>query len=240
MQVEYYLVSAARRSYRLRPGRTYVFGRETTVDIPLQDALASRRHAELRWKQVDDKEGWEIVDLNSRNGVLVNGERTKESTLTDSDQIQIGGQVFRYHLLPPGADPASIGNQAPQISNVETMGPGVSLMELASQGAAFTGVLSDGLLVMLQFLQGTSKTGRLDCIGGTSLGSVFVEKGTPVHATYEKEKGIDALIALAVSPPPRFAFHGESLPDERTITGSANGVMMEVARQMDEIKRSGA
>src|SRR4051812_31031411 len=84
MQVEYYLVSAARRSYRLRPGRVYVFGRETTVDIPLQDALASRRHAELRWKQVEQEEGWEIVDLNSRNGVLVNGTRTKESKLTDS------------------------------------------------------------------------------------------------------------------------------------------------------------
>jgi hypothetical protein len=239
MQVEYYLVSAARRSYRLRPGRVYVFGRETTVDIPLQDALASRRHAELRWKQSAEEECWEIVDLNSRNGILVNGSRLKESKLSDSDQIQIGGQVFRYHMLPPGADPASLGNQAPQISNVETMGPGVSLMELASQGAAFTGVLSDGLLVMLQFLLSTHKTGRLDCIGGQALGSVYVEKGAPVHATFAQETGIDALVALGVTPPPRFAFHADAAPDQKTIIGTANGVLMEMARLMDEAKRSG-
>jgi hypothetical protein len=238
MKVDYYLISASRRAHRLKPGRPYVFGREAGVEIPVQDALASRRHAELRWREDD---GWDLVDLASRNGVMVNGVRidaTKPRKLDDADQVQIGGQVFRYHMLPPGGDPASLSEQAPQISNVETMGPGFSLSELASQGAAFTGELSDGVLVMLQFLLGTKKTGRLDFIGAKMIGSVWTAKGTPIHSTYGGEEGIDALVAWAVNPAPRFAFHADAAPDHFSIEGSANGILMEVARLMDEMKRA--
>lgn len=235
MQVEYYLVSAARRAHRLKPGRPYVFGREEGVDIVLSDALASRRHAEVRWRT---DEGWDLVDLNSRNGVTVNGQRVdKQRKLEDSDQVQIGGQVFRFHMLPPGGDPNSLSNQAPQISNLETMGPGVNMADLAGQGAAFTGSTSDGLIVVLQFLQGTRKTGRLDLLAGAPKGSVWVEKGTPVHAQSGKLDGIDAVVDLAVNPPPRFAFHGDATPPEKSIEGSANGILMEVARLMDEGKK---
>jgi hypothetical protein len=234
MQADYYLVSAARRSHRLKPGRSYVFGREAGVDILLQDALVSRRHAEVRWRTDD---GWDLVDLGSRNGVSVNGMRVKESAaLQDGDQVAIGGQVFRYHLLPPGGDPASLSNQAPQISNVETIGPGFNLGDLAGQGAAFTGALSDGLLVVLQFLLQTHKSGRLDLIGAETA-SIWVENGVAVHAKAGAATGIDAMVALNIAPPPRFAFHAGIAPDEKTIEGSGNGVLMEVARMSDEKKR---
>ncbi len=235
MNVDYYLVSAARRTHRLKPGRSYVFGREAGVDILLQDALVSRRHAELHWH---DENGWKMVDLGSRNGCSVNGTRVKDPVaLTDGDQVQIGGQVFRYHLLPPGGDPASLGNQAPQISNVETIGPGFNFADLANQGAAFTGSLSDGLLVLLQFLQQTNKSGRLDLIGNSDNASVWVQKGTPVHAKHGALIGMDALVELAVTPPPRFAFHGDVAAEDRSLEGSTNGILMEIARLSDEHKR---
>ncbi len=235
MQVEYYLVSAARRSHRLRTGRTYTFGRDMTVDIRCDDALVSRRHAELRWV---DEEGWDLVDLESRNGVMLNNVRISGSCrLEDGDQLQVGGQVFRFQILPPGADPASLGDQAPQISTVETMGPGVSLSDLASQGATFTGQVTDGLFEMLQYLLQTRKTGRLDLLGPGMFGSVWVALGAPIHATFAGQKGIDALAGLTVKPPPRFAFHADMNPDEKTITGSANAILMEVARMVDELKR---
>ena len=235
MQVDYYLVSAARRAHRLKPGRSYVFGREAGVDIQVPDALVSRRHAEVRWRE---DAGWDLIDLESRNGVLLNGSRiSRPSTLTDGDQIAIGGQIFRYHLLPPGADPASLMEQAPQIASGETMGPGFSLADLATQGAAFTGELSDGLFEMLQYLIQTRKSGRLDLLGRGCFGSIWVENGVPRHATLGPTQGIDALVQLTASPPPRFAFHAGIAPEATTLSGSANGILMEVARLVDESRR---
>jgi predicted component of type VI protein secretion system len=237
MSVDYYLVSAARRAHRLRPDRAYVFGREEGVDIVLQDALVSRRHAELCWIG----EGyWEVKDLGSRNGVFVNGSRIPGPTkIDDGGQLQVGGQVYRLHLLPPGGDPASLSNQAPQISNLETMGPGFNLQDIANQGATFTGeVTAGGVLDLLQFFQATSKSGRLDLVGGPNLASVWIAGGSPTHATHDSAQGIDALVRLAMNPPPRFAFHADAPPTaERTLQGSMQGILMEVARMLDEQKR---
>ena len=243
MNVDFYLVSAARRAHRLRPGRNYVFGREDGVDIVLQDALASRRHAEVRWQEAGH---WVIADLGSRNGVLVNGTRiTDPIMLIDGSQLQIGGQVFRMHLLPPGGDPSSLSNQAPQISSMETMAPGISMEALGKSSATFTGVVSEGgVMELLQFFQVTVKSGRLDLNGSSSTNaaqnqaSVWIVRGTPAHAIYGKAQGIDALVALAKSSPPNFAFHADAMPSgELTIHGSAQGIMMEVARMLDESHR---
>jgi hypothetical protein len=237
MNVDFYLLSAARRAHRLRPGRAYSFGREEGVDILLQDALASRRHAEMRWNE----EGyWLVVDLKSRNGVLVNGKRiTTDVRMGDGDQLQIGGQVYRLYLLPPGGDPGSLGSQAPQISNLETMGPGFSLNDLQQAGATFTGVVTTGgVMELLQFFQVTGKSGRLDLVGGKDASSVWMKQGTPFHATAGAEQGVDALVELASNPPPRFSFHADAAEiSDRTLSGSAQGILMEVARIMDEHRK---
>lgn len=237
MNVDYYLVSAARRAHRLRPGRSYILGREDGVDIVLQDAAASRKHAEVKWS---DAGYWTLIDLNSRNGVLLNNQRIAAPTkMEDGHQLQIGGQVFRMHLLPPGGDPASLSSQAPQISSMETMAPGVSMESLAKSSATFTGLVSDGgVMELLQFFQVTAKSGRLDLGGASTPASVWMSRGTPIHATYGATTGLDALVQLARNPPPNFSFHADATPTgELTLRGSAQGILMEVARMMDEGKR---
>lgn len=232
--IGYFIVSASRQARRLLPGRTYVFGREEGIDIPVQDALASRKHAELRWTE---GQGWSLVDLNSRNGTFVNSQRiTQPTVLEDGTQLQVGGQVFRLHMLPPGGDPSSLSAQAPQISAQETMGPGFSLNDLATQGAAFTGaIVEGGVLELLQYFQQTGKSGRLDLTGGPVQSAVWLAAGVPVHAINGAVEGIDALAQLAKAPPPRFAFHADAVvAPKRTIEGSGPGVLMEVARMLDE------
>jgi hypothetical protein len=55
----------------------------------LGDALVSRRHAVFRVT----REGVEVRDLGSRNGVLVNGARIEgPSLLKDGDQVRVGAQ----------------------------------------------------------------------------------------------------------------------------------------------------
>jgi hypothetical protein len=66
--------------------RRVVIGRSRDCDIQLADANVSRRHAELR------QEGatyW-IVDLESTNGVVVNGRRQSRAKLQDGDTITLG------------------------------------------------------------------------------------------------------------------------------------------------------
>ncbi len=238
MAVEFYLVSATRRAHRLKTDKgVYVFGREESCDIVLQDALASRRHAELRW--LADHQCWAFIDLKSRNGVFVNGQRIMEPTrMDDGTQIQVGGQVYKMYLLPPGGDPASLGAQAPQISTQETMGPGMNLADIANQGAAFTGQVTGGLLDLLQFFATTGKTGRLDLLGGSGLSAIWFQSGAPIHATHLFSNGVDALVGMVSKPPPRFAFHTENaLPPQSTLSGSAASILMEVARQVDERRK---
>lgn len=234
--ISYYLVSASRQARRLLPGRAYVFGREEGVDIVVPDALASRRHAELRWLE---GRGWQLADLGSRNGTFVDGQRlTAPVLLADGSQIQIGGQVFRLHLLPAGGDPASLSAQAPHISAMETMGPGMALADLAAQGAAFTGSVTEaGLLELLQFFVHTGKSGRLDLLGAAGQHAVWLAGGTPVHAVSGAAQGFPALLALARRPPPRFAFHQDAPAPTRSLQGSGQALLMDLARELDEAGR---
>jgi hypothetical protein len=66
--------------------RTMVIGRSRDCDITIDDANISRRHAEIR----QESGGYSIVDLDSTNGVEVNGKRVRRAELTHDDTIVLG------------------------------------------------------------------------------------------------------------------------------------------------------
>ena len=72
--------------------RRVVVGRSKDSDIQIPDPNISRRHAEIR------QEGatyW-IVDLDSTNGLEVNGRRLKRAKLADGDRITIGSTEIKF------------------------------------------------------------------------------------------------------------------------------------------------
>lgn len=71
---------------------TVTIGRSHTNKIILKDAKTSRQHAEIKPR------GDEVIliDLNSSNGTLVNGERVQEHVLSPNDEIQIGDYTLQY------------------------------------------------------------------------------------------------------------------------------------------------
>jgi hypothetical protein len=71
---------------RIPVGETLVLGRSSGCDIVLDDANASRRHAEVRRRG----DAATIVDLDSTNGTAVNGRRVREQALSPGDKITIG------------------------------------------------------------------------------------------------------------------------------------------------------
>ena len=86
------------KPYELKDGKTSI-GRAVTNDIVLEDAAASRNHAEFRVDEAGKKIS--IVDLDSTNGTFVNHVRiTGECVLTAHDVIRIGQVIF--NLSSPG------------------------------------------------------------------------------------------------------------------------------------------
>jgi pSer/pThr/pTyr-binding forkhead associated (FHA) protein len=70
-----------------------VLGRLKGCDVCLEDRNASREHAALE----REGEDWVLVDLDSTNGTLLNGESVRRAVLRDSDVITVGVSelVFR-------------------------------------------------------------------------------------------------------------------------------------------------
>ena len=67
-------------------------GRLDECNVVLNDATVSRRHAEVH--RVDD--GFEVVDLGSRNGTKVNGQGVVRERLDDGDELSIGAVGLRF------------------------------------------------------------------------------------------------------------------------------------------------
>lgn len=73
------------------PGRV-VIGRDESCDIRLNDADASREHAELR-VEID---GVRVRDLGSKNGVVVGGRALRERVLGEREELRIGSTVLAF------------------------------------------------------------------------------------------------------------------------------------------------
>jgi chromosome segregation ATPase len=80
----------------------HVLGRKTTIgrtpdnDLQIDASFISRHHAVL----LITGQQTVIEDLNSTNGVLVNGQRTSRGILNDGDQVMIGKARFRFVVRP--------------------------------------------------------------------------------------------------------------------------------------------
>lgn len=80
---------------QLTDQNTWTFGRSQANSIPLRDRCASRHHAKL--ERVQEKHFY-FVDLNSRNGSLVNGQRIAQPVLLKhGDRITIGTTQLVFH-----------------------------------------------------------------------------------------------------------------------------------------------
>jgi len=84
------------------PGAPHVFplynemhciGRARGADILVDSAELSRRHAVLALVESE----WRIEDLDSRNGIFLNGIKIHSAILRDGDRLQLGELIFLFH-----------------------------------------------------------------------------------------------------------------------------------------------
>ncbi len=77
-----------------------LIGRHTEADIRLPLPDVSRRHCRL----VHQQGHWQVIDLNSLNGIQVNGEQVLQAPLEQGDTLKIGGFTFAIELVSRSAE----------------------------------------------------------------------------------------------------------------------------------------
>jgi DNA-binding winged helix-turn-helix (wHTH) protein len=88
-----------RRRFPLSTGE-HIIGRDPDVEVRLDAATVSRRHARL----VVTTEGTTLEDFGSKNGTFRGGERvTSPIRLVDGDAVQIGSLLVTFHVRGPGS-----------------------------------------------------------------------------------------------------------------------------------------
>ncbi|MCA1589494.1 MAG: GGDEF domain-containing protein [Acidobacteria bacterium] len=80
---------------------TVILGRALEADVRVNDAKASRRHAEVstRFNEESRTTEYILTDFGSRSGTYLNGTRATEEPLQNGDKIQIGSHILRFDLL---------------------------------------------------------------------------------------------------------------------------------------------
>src|SRR6267378_8525436 len=79
--------------------RRILLGRSRECDIQVEDPNVSRRHAELR----QEGASYWIVDLESTNGIEVNGRRVKRAKLESGDSFTVGSTEITFTTEREGA-----------------------------------------------------------------------------------------------------------------------------------------
>ncbi|MDR1861986.1 MAG: DUF3662 domain-containing protein [Candidatus Ancillula sp.] len=105
-----YLEIEGQKYFLTKP--TMVLGRGSDCDIILEDTSASRRHLELRRTPT----GTIASDLQSTNGIFIEGNKTGAATLIDRNTITVGKTVMIYREAP-----ATLNAPAPATPNVAAL-----------------------------------------------------------------------------------------------------------------------
>jgi pSer/pThr/pTyr-binding forkhead associated (FHA) protein len=73
---------------------TYTLGRHRNNDVVISDPKVSSFHARLD----RSPDGFVVVDLKSRNGTYVNGQRIESAQLKTGDEIRLGTAQLAYKV----------------------------------------------------------------------------------------------------------------------------------------------
>jgi pSer/pThr/pTyr-binding forkhead associated (FHA) protein/tetratricopeptide (TPR) repeat protein len=106
------IVSRSQTQIRKSPlsDAAFVIGRSAECDLPLEDKAVSRQHAKILFRQGN----YEIQDLGSRNGTLLNKDRIKAPVLLrEGDVVTIGPFDLRFYQSERASTPSAAPADAP-------------------------------------------------------------------------------------------------------------------------------
>ncbi len=105
---------AERKSITYTFKKFFAIGREDSCEVQVMTMGVSRRHAEVYF----EKGRWWIKDLNSANGIYVNGEKIKKSPLGKSTRVELGAEdaILIFSVAGFSSDAATIVEKEPSVT----------------------------------------------------------------------------------------------------------------------------
>ena len=168
----------------LSPGEVFTFGRGDMVDHQIDSKHVSRRHARVHWQGTDPPVP-EIVDLDSKNGIKVNGIPVARRVLEDGDEVTVGGIEYTLRVLSANDN---LYNQVQCDRLSATM---VATERLSGE------IRLVPMPFLLQHLERIKESGTLSVLSGARHGSVTLISGVPVAAEFEDDLGEQAIRQIA-------------------------------------------
>jgi hypothetical protein len=206
----------------LPDGAEILIGRESDLDIVLQEDMVSRKHAKVTVRG----EEIQISDLGSTNGTFVNGQKVKRAQLGAGDRVLVGTSLMKVVRGEATAE-------AP-LPRPGTPAPHVTRRPAAMQGRLEEVPLPD----LLQLLAASRKTGVLAVDAGSSEGHVHFADGKVTGCTLGSAPGLSPHKALArLLAFERGVFElrpVEGVPEGARLDAPLEGLLMEGVRQLDE------
>ncbi|MBI5049095.1 MAG: DUF4388 domain-containing protein [Deltaproteobacteria bacterium] len=95
------------------------------------------------------------------------------------------------------------------------------------------------LIDIIQVLYMGRKTAAVNIGSEQGAGRIFVENGNVVHARFREVSGENALYNLLAWKDGDFEVEMDVKPEERTISGSAEALLLEGMKRLDESKQGG-
>ncbi len=144
------------RSALFGPSGVLTIGREPGNDIQLDGLGISNRHAKLK----SSGGRFTVEDLNSTNGVFLNGSRITNSVVAPEDSIQIGAFVFRIDaagtvgVFDSRAQSRVDASKLVRIAGKTTILDGVSLVVPPNEFVGVLGPSGAGKSTLLEALNG--------------------------------------------------------------------------------------
>jgi FHA domain-containing protein/uncharacterized protein DUF4388 len=206
----------------LPDGADLLVGRESDLDLVLQEELVSRKHAKLTVR------GGEVTvqDLGSTNGTFVNGQKVKRARIEPGDRILIGASLMRLvHAPAPGAAPP------PPL-------PGEARKLAAMQGRLEEVPLPD----LLQLLAASRKSGVLLLHAPEGEARVWLEDGRAIGcaAGAGGVPGRKALLRLLRVTKGTFELTPTAGPPPAKLDEPLEALLVDGLRELDELERLGA
>ncbi|MGB0679075.1 MAG: DUF4388 domain-containing protein [Polyangiales bacterium] len=217
--------------YALPDSGEVVIGRSNELEVVLVEDMVSRRHSRI----VVSGGQIAVEDLGSTNGTYVNGEKVERANLQEGDRLLIGTSILKLVLLE-----GSIRSGAGPLADDDYLG----VPKRTTQVRAMTGSIQEVPLPdLIQLFSGSRKSGVLSVRSGAHLGRIYLQSGAIVFASVDGDEHVPvmkSLLRIFAWEEGVFEMEAAEARDfPQTLEMSTEGILMEVMRQIDEMRRLG-
>jgi len=227
----HYLISN-RGHLRLPLDRPFLLGRDLDCDLVFEDGRASRRHAQLEWRE----NRFHLTDLGSANGTWLDSKRIHASALSDGAEFRIGSQPLLYREI---RDPQQLVECA-RTFRQSTHNDSTAVTDLNSllPKTDFTGNIGTMTPVeVCQLLHLGNRSGRLLILSSDGgRGVIYFQEGRVLAAEYDDlMQGDEAVLKIFRIRSGEFSFQTRFECRQPNVVSTIEHLLLEAARLQDEI-----